>query len=131
MILRATSDIAVAMSVSSLPENRSPDTSPRTFCRASTTSTCALIGTISSRGSLIARRFRDGSCLESVKAILQIERRHCPFEAKAELHHRKRHLRLDTNDDAFCSQQLDHLRDATQRADGKRIHHIEHRHVDD
>ena len=47
-MLRATSDMAVAMSVNSLPEKRQPDNRPRALWRATTTSTSAFIETISS-----------------------------------------------------------------------------------
>src|SRR5215471_14004104 len=119
-ILRATSDIAVAISVSSLEEKRRPDTKLRACWRAVRTSTSALIGTTSSPASVMASRFPAVPHVEQVKTVLEVEGRHRPFQGQPKLHHRKRHVRLDPDDDAFRPEQLDHLGNAAQRADSER-----------
>src|SRR6266568_8319450 len=113
-MLRATSEIAVAISVSSLPENRRDFASSRAFCRASNTSASARICTTSS--SLMAI---DPRHLQDLEAFLEVESCRGVLERQSELHHREGHLGLDAHDDGGGAQQFDHLGDAAQRAGGE------------
>src|ERR1051326_8006451 len=113
-MLRATSEIAVAISVSSLPENRRDFASSRAFCRASNTSGSARICTTSSSPMGIDLRY-----LQDLEAFLEVEGGCGSLERQPELHHRESHLGLDAHDDGGGAQQFDHLGDAAQRAGGK------------
>src|SRR5258708_5243914 len=120
-MLRATSEMAVAISVSSLPENRRDFASSPAFCPASNTSASAAIFTTSSSPMVV-----DPRRLQDLEAFLEVEGGGGSLERQSELHHREGHLRLDAHDDGGGAQQFDHLGDAAQRARGKRVHDIKH-----
>src|SRR5579871_4688108 len=125
-MLRATSEIAVAISVRSLAVNFSGFASSRAFWRASSTSASARICTTSSAAMVV-----DPELLQEGETLFEIKSRIDPLEGEAELDHGKGDFRLDAHDDGRGAKQLDHLRDPAQRAGGKRIHDVEHGHVDD
>src|SRR5277367_3091912 len=130
-MLRATSEIAVAISVSSLLERRSGVAMARAFCRANRMSTSARIGTTVSMSLAtngehsILPRAKEG------ETVFQVECRRGSFQPQAELHHREGNVRLDADDDGVRSQYPHHLGNAAQRADGEGIHDVQHRHIDD
>src|SRR5579864_4137673 len=119
-MLRATSEIAVAIKVSSLEENFSDFASSRAFWRATSTSASTRIGTMTS--PFMCANSGD---LQERETLFKVEGGIDPFQRQAELHHREGDLGLDAHDDRGRAQQLDHLRDAAQRARGKGIHDVE------
>src|SRR5437588_12829222 len=127
-MLRATSEIAVAISVSSVAENGSWAASVRPWARAVTTSASELIGTRTSAGTVAGLL---GPPAEQGEPLLQVQRGVHALEVEAELDHRERHLGLDPDDHRLRPAQPGQVGDAAQRARGEGIHHVERRDVDD
>src|SRR5215210_4864995 len=94
-MLRAISEMAVAMTVSSPLEKPSFEPSVRLSRRAATMSDSWRIGTRAL--SACTRRLLPE--LEQVHALVEIERRVGALERQAQLHHRERDLGLDAHDD--------------------------------
>src|SRR5262245_36694715 len=128
-MLRAISEMAVASSVRSLPDNPICDANWRPFWRASTMSLSRLIGTmISSDATAVAlARWRG----QQIKPFVQIEGRSNAIEGQAELNHGKGHVRLKTNHDHLGAAQPGGLRNPAQSARRKRVHHVENGQIDD
>src|SRR5215470_434174 len=105
-MLRATSEMAVAMSVRSLPAKPAADASSRPFCRAATMSTSPLtmMRASSITDSDLAPRHR-----QQVEPLLEVERGRDVSEREAELDHGHRHLWLDADDDGARAAQLRRL----------------------
>ena len=64
-------------------------------------------------------------------AFLQVERRGDALEPHAKLHQGERHLGLNADNDRVGPAQADHLRDVSEGARGKRVHHVERSDVHD
>src|SRR5919197_4627209 len=94
-MLRATSEIAVAISVRSVAENATCEASERPSARAVTTSASELIGTRTSAFT-VARLLSQPS--EQGQALLEVQGCVDAFEVEPELDHGERHLGLDADD---------------------------------
>src|SRR3954470_20821914 len=139
-MLRAISEIAAAMTVCSPLENPATAASARPCCRASTTSTsAAIVRRSSSPTERAARRSLVfgiepavlRAAVEEREAFLEIQDGRHTLQREPELHHRERHIGLDAHDHRLGAAQACHMRDVAERADGKGIHHVERRDVDD
>src|ERR1700704_5505134 len=95
-MLRAISEIAVAMIVRSVPANPICEASSRPFMRAVTTSPSRAIGTQVSSGATVAAPAR--SAREQFHALLEIERRGNIVQCQAQLHHGECDVGLDPDD---------------------------------
>src|SRR5262245_366727 len=129
-MLRATSEIAVAMTVRSLGEKPNLDASERPSCRAVTMSAADPMETSLSAESLgMPGGARSdgcaGGCVEVGEPLLEVERGCHVLEGEPELDHGEGYLGLDAHDDRLRAPQLDHVRDRPQRADGEGVHHVE------
>src|SRR5438034_425785 len=136
-MLRATSEMAAAMTVWSPVENPAPAASSRPCWRACTTSTSDAISTRSWSATLDASTFALlvepplGVLVEKGEALFQVEGRRDALESQPELHHREGDLRLDAHDHRFRAPEPRHVRDVPQRPYGERVHHVERGHVHD
>src|SRR5262245_45221965 len=113
VMLRATSEIAVASSVWSVLGMSRPTASARARWRAVTTSASDSIEIRSGASPTTLARLLPG--LEQRQPLLEVERRLHVLEAHPELDHRERDLRLDPDDHGRRAAQPRHLRDAAQR----------------
>src|SRR5689334_13472831 len=111
--LRATSEIAAAMTVWSPLENPARAASSRPVCRAWTTS---LSDAIATRRASATDVFRLASAIQERQPFLEVESGRDPFEAQAELHHGEGDVGLDTDDHRFRPAQPRHVRDVSQRS---------------
>src|SRR5262245_41713356 len=131
-MLRASSEIAVAMTARSVVGKPHFDASSRPFWREATMSASQSIGTRTS--STMIAHLRTRSLALAVKVgepLFQIEGRRDALEREPELDHRKGNLRLDTHDDRLCSAEADHVRDVAEGARRERIDDVERGDVDD
>src|SRR5262245_12680229 len=129
-MLRATSEIAVAITVRSPEEKPSLEASVRPSWRALTMSAAEPMGTTRSGASLaMGDLSRPG--VEVRESLLEVEGGRHVLQGQAELHHREGHLGLDADDDRLRSPELDHVGDRAQGAHREGVHHVEHRDVDD
>src|SRR5262249_47955853 len=106
-MLRATSEIAVAMRVASLAGNPARVASSRPFWRAATMSASSSMPTRVSADTTTSRE-RGG---EDREAILEVERRVDAVESETELDHGGGDLGLDARDHRLRAAQLGGLRD--------------------
>src|SRR6185437_9144925 len=107
-MLRATSDMAVTISVRSMLEKPSSADSSRPFSRASTTSASELTWTRTSSvtvGGLLELR------VEERESLLEVQGGVYVFEAHPELDHREGHLGLNPNYHRLCAAQPRHVGD--------------------
>src|SRR5437763_16651213 len=114
-MLRATSEIAVAISVSSVAENGSWAASVRPSARAVTTSASELIGTRTSAGTVAGLL---GPPAEQGGPLLHVQRGVHALEVAAELDHRRRHPGLDPDDHPPRPAQPGHAGAAAPRGPG-------------
>src|SRR2546422_592500 len=116
-MLRATSEMAAAMTVWSPVENPAPAASSRPCWRACTTSTSDAISTLSWSATLDASTFALlvepplGVLVEKGEALFQVEGRRDALEGQPELHHREGDLGLDAHDHRFRAPEPRHVRD--------------------
>src|SRR2546425_6741791 len=127
-MLRATSEMAVAISVCSVLPNPLAAASSRPFWRATTMSVSHSTGTRTSSGMVAAPL---APCAQELEAFLQIQRGGHALEREAELHHGKCHLGLDPHHHRLGAAQPGGVGDAEQRAGGERVEHVERGDVDD
>src|ERR1051325_1573085 len=99
-MLRATSEMAVAINVKSDPLNPKVIASARPFWRAVTISAAELIPT---RVSLSMFNGPLGHAIEVRQPFLKIQGRPYAFQRQAQLHHGKCHVGLDSHDHGFRS----------------------------
>src|ERR1041384_2991405 len=127
-ILRAISEIAVAISVSVPPLKPISAAKARPRCLASTMSASELIRTLTSSGTS-----RPPFCplLQVSQSLFEVQRRGHVFQRQPELNHRKCDLRLNADDHRLRAAKFHHIGDHAHRPGGERIHHIQHRDVDD
>src|ERR671919_380433 len=127
-MFRATSEIAVAISVCSVLENPPAAASSRPFCRAVTISASPVMGT---RTSAATPPVSSVAVTQEVEPFLEVQRGRHALQRQAELDHGERHLRLDAHHDRLGAPQLRGIGDATDRARREGIEDVEGRHVDD
>src|SRR3954470_21530055 len=128
VMLRATSEIAVASSVWSVEESSSSLASSRARWRAVTTSASDSIGirlSASTGERLLELR------LEQRQPLLEVQGRLDVLELHPELDHREGHLGLDADDHRLGPAQARHVGDPAQGARDERVHDVERRDVDD
>src|SRR3989454_11639241 len=122
-MLRASSEIAAAMTVWSPLEKPASAAMLRPCWRAVTTSTSDAIGTRTCSGTvdtpLTALRALASDSIEEGQPFLEIERGRDALERQTELDHRKGDLGLDPDDDGLGAAQPRHVRDVAQRAHGE------------
>src|SRR5213593_2712289 len=134
-MLRAISEMAAAMTVWSPAEKPTSAASSRPAWRACTTSVSAAMRQRSSSPTVDAPMplpIVDTAMplpIEEGEPFLEVERGRNAFECEPELHHGEGDLGLDAHDHRFRPTQPGHVRDVPQGAYGKRIHHVERRHV--
>src|SRR5713226_10630823 len=127
-MFRATSEMAVAMTVWSPMVKPWAAASSRPFARAWTMSTSeAIVRCSSSATSAALPRFG----VEKRQTLLEIEGGHDPFERQPQLDHGERHFRLDTHDHRLRTPEPRHVGDVPQRAHREGVHHVQRRDVDD
>src|SRR6266540_2389637 len=115
MMLRATSEMAVAMSVWSVPEKPQLAASSRPFWRASTMSCSCSMATRTSASSSAPRAAPRWEQAEHLHAFLEIERGGGAVEGEAELDHGDGDVGLDAHDHRTRAAQAGGVGDA---ADG-------------
>src|ERR687888_2507297 len=111
-MLRATSEIAVTISVRSMLEKPAAADSSRPLSRASTRSASELTGTRTSSVT-VARLL--GLGIEERQALLEVERGVHVLEAHPELDHGEGDLRLDPDDHRLRPTQSRHVSEPAQR----------------
>src|SRR3954465_1600348 len=111
-MLRATSEMAAAISVTSAPLKPSSSASVRPRWRAVTMSTAEWISVWSS-ASIDGRPLHFS--LEVGQALFEIQRGTHALGVEAQLDHREGDIRLDPDDDGFGPPQFQHVRDRPQR----------------
>src|SRR5436189_4940471 len=127
-MLRATSEMAAATRVTSVPSNPSLIASLRPSWRAVTISIFELIAT---RCSFPMFNVPLGVLIQIGQAFLQIEGRPHAFQRQAQLHHGKGNIRLNADDHGFGSTQFEHMGDGPKGACGKGIDDIKHGDIND
>src|SRR5919197_6520589 len=157
-MLRASSEIAVAINVRSVGPNPSAAASSRPFWRAETTSASERTGMdVSGATSSTACPFAWGAAgwpvdaaarrrspptglpfpaplgplVQQGQSFFQVERGLHILQGETELHHGERHLRLDADDDRLRPAQPRHVSDVPQGPHGERVHDVERGDVDD
>src|SRR5439155_24576950 len=128
-MLRATSEIAVAIMVTSVSEKVRRVASSRPAWRAVTMSSALSIRTTVS--SAVMRTSARVTATEEVEALFEVERGVDVFERHAQLHHRERDLGLDADHHRLGAPQIGHVRDRAQRPRGEGVHDVDRRDVDD
>src|SRR5438046_9772353 len=125
-MLRASSEIAVAITARSVVGKPHWDASSRPFWRAETMSASQSMGTRTSSAmsaNLLARPLP--LPVKVREALFQVERCRDAFERQPQLDHRERHLGLDAADDGLSTAEPDHVGDVRQRSSRERIDHVE------
>src|SRR4051794_37340461 len=122
-MLRAISEMAVAMMVRSLPAKPIWAARSRPVCRAATISPSRSMGTRVPSG-VTGGLVHQGP--QHLEALIEVERGGDTFEREAELDHGEGHVGLDADDDHGGAAQLGGLRDAAQHPCRKGIQHVEH-----
>src|SRR5215217_9297282 len=130
VMLRATSEIAVASSVWSVLVSSRSTASSRARWRAVTTSASDSMAIRSSAvsGGTVAWSLL---ALEQGEALFQVQRRLDVLELHAELDHGEGHLGLDADDHRLRAAQAGHHRDAAQGARDEGVHDVQRGDVDD
>src|SRR5581483_6253339 len=127
-MLRATSEMAVAIRVWSVAENPLAAAISRPFWRAATTSTSVEIGTRASGATTRAPSVGSAQHLES---FLEIQGGRHALEGQAQLNHREGDVWLDAHDYRVRTAQLGDVGDPADGSTGEGIHDVEGRHVYD
>src|SRR5580704_14217 len=131
-MLRASSEMDVAMSVASPVENPSSMARARPFWRAVTISWSEWMATRISPALTVCLSVRVLEFLSQVsQTFLQVQRRGDAFQCQPQLNHCKRHFRLNPNYNRFRSAQPDHVGDLPKRPRCKRVHDIHCGNIDD
>src|ERR671914_1118601 len=120
-MLRATSEMAVAMSVRSVLENPALAASRRPSWRATTMSSSVMIGT---RISFVTVRGLLDELVQERQAFLEVESGVHALEVEPELDHRESDLGLDADHDGVGAAQPRHVGDPAQRPGRERVHHV-------
>src|SRR5262245_1960030 len=131
-MLRASSEMAVAMTARSVVGNPQWDASSRPFWRAATMSASQSMGTrISSAMSAYLLAGSPALAVEVRQAFFQIQRGRDALEREPELDHREGHLRLNAHDDGLGPAEPDHVGDVAEGPRCERVDDVEGRDVDD
>src|ERR1700756_4060748 len=128
MMFRATSEIAVAIKVRSLPTNPAFAANSRPSCGAVTMSAWRWTATHISTAKVAALR---GCVAQNLKALLQIQRGGHALEGQPKLDQGDRHLRLDAHDHRPGATQTRRGGNSAERARREGIHHVQRADVDD
>src|ERR1700741_411905 len=116
-MLRASSEIAVAMKVESTAEKPISTASARPRCRAATISGSEVIATRISPDDTVALSVCAFELLIQVRQpFFQIKRCRHAFQCQTQLHHGKRNFRLNPNEHCLRPTQADHLSDFAESA---------------
>src|SRR3981081_871644 len=107
-MLRATSEMAVAMKVRSVLENPSFSASSRPFWRASTISVSAAMGIRASPSTAVAAP-RPRPLVQVGEALLAVQGGVDVLQAHTELDHGEGNLGLDPHDDRDRPSQVGHM----------------------
>src|SRR5689334_23295919 len=116
-MLRAISEIAVAILVRSEPPKPSSVANERPVCRANTMSAAELIETCVSRSICVTCSIFKYSLLQSVQmrqALFHIRRGLHALQIQTQLHHHTGNIGVDTDYDRFCSALFEHVCHRTQ-----------------
>src|SRR5438477_12266804 len=97
-MLRATSEMAVAMNVRSVREKPIRSASSRPFCRATTMSLSVVIGMTRSSATAVAAP-HPGPLVQEREALFEVQGGVHVLQAHPELDHGESHLALDPHDD--------------------------------
>src|SRR3954470_15784451 len=124
-MLRAISEIAVAISVRSVLENPSRAASARPSARAVRTSRSDPMSTRSSFSTVAQLPLLEA--LEQRQALLEVERGGDTLQVQPQLDHREGDLGLDAYDHRLGATQPGHVSDAPQRPRGERDHDVQRR----
>src|SRR5919109_31525 len=108
-MLRATSEMAVAIRVRSVLENPSTDESRRPSWRAVTMSSSVAMRTRPSSVARLTGLLRDP--VEELEPLLEVERRVDALEVQPQLHHCESHLQLDAHHHRPRAAQISHRSD--------------------
>src|SRR5579862_3418762 len=127
-MFRATSEIAVAIKVRSVPLNPMFRASSRPFWRATTMSESCRIGTRISLATAAAPRCR---LPQAVQTFLEIKRRVDSFQGEPELDHREGHVRLDADHDRSRPPELDRVGHPPEGPGRERVQDVKGRDVHD
>src|SRR5271155_1344943 len=131
-MLRASSEMAVAMSVASPGEKPSSIARARPFWRAVTISWSELMATWISPALTVALSVCVLEFLSQIRqTFLQVQRRRNAFQCQPQLNHRKSHFGLNSYDNRFRAAQPNHMSYLAQRPRGKRVHYIHGGNIDD
>src|SRR6267378_2401957 len=130
MILRATSEIAVAITVGRLPFSPISLAICLPASRAATTSASELMVTFTSSASL-TRLNSSRLEIQLCKTLFEIKCGRYPFQCEAKLYHRESNFGLDADDHGCRPPQSDHVRERPQGLRRKGIHDVERCDVDD
>src|SRR3954454_14550262 len=121
-MLRASSEIAVAMSVASPGVKLSAVATERPVWRAVTMSRSDRMGTRISFSKCSSARLE--LAIQVGHPFFQVESSGDVLHPQSELHHRERDVGLDPDDDGLRAPQPDHLCQLLQGPGGERIHHV-------
>src|SRR5512144_3189977 len=132
-MLRATSEMAVAVIVTSVSEAARLRAIWCPASRAVTMSSGWSTMTTMSVATIASRRLSSGRELpvEQREPLLQVESGVHALEAQPELDHRESNLRLQTHDHGVRAPQPRHVGDDLNRPDHIGVHDIDRRDVDD
>src|SRR5437773_9256885 len=123
-MLRATSEMAVAIKVKSDPPKPNCIPSWRPFWRAVTMSDAQLMAT---RVSFCMTHAPASHPAQVGQPFLEVQSSAHPFQGQSQLHHGKGHVGLDANNHRFGSAQFEHMGNGAQSACGKRIDDVQDR----
>src|SRR3954462_905077 len=121
VMLRATSEIAVASRVRSVGSKPIAVASSRASRRAATTSSSDRIAIRRSSDTVFVLL---EMVLQERQAFLEVQRGVDVLEVQAELHHRERHLGLDADDHRLGPAQPRHAGDPAHRPRHERANHV-------
>src|SRR5262245_20650272 len=117
-MLRESSEMAVAISVSSVPEKPMDTAISRPRLRAVTMSCSAWMGTQTSSGMRTpvagAIAAAQGAVAEKLQGLFQVQRGGHAVQLQAQLGHGEGHLRLDAHDHRAGAPQAQHLHQFAQ-----------------
>src|SRR6267378_2915607 len=133
-MFRASSEIAVATTASSVEGKPHCAANSRPFCRADTMSASVSMDTRTSSAMSAPFMLLDfplGAAMEVLEPFLQVQRRRHTLQREPQLDHRERDLGLDADDDGLRAAQPDHVGDVAERAGRERIDHVERGDVHD
>src|SRR6266850_1288740 len=133
-MLRASSEMAVAISVASVGDKPSSSAMTRPFSRATTRSLSDATGTRTSvldSEATLAPLFGPPLSVQVSETFLQVKRCSHVLQLDPEFNHGKSHLGLDPHNHGFGTAQSDHVRKIPKGPGCERIEHIQRSNVND